>query len=73
MVCVQYSPCDALELWNVNFIDVSGCLKVYGVEGLRIVDASIMPLIPNGNTQAATFMLAEKAAEMIVKDALPEN
>lgn len=38
-------------------------------QGLRVVDASVFPHIPNGNTQAATFMVAEKAAEMILRDA----
>src|SRR5699024_12285126 len=41
-------------------------LRVRGVERLRVADASVMPTVPRGNTNAATVMLAEKAADMLL-------
>lgn len=48
---------------------VDARLRVHGVQNLRVVDASIMPLVPSGNTNAPTTMIGEKGAEMLLQDA----
>ena len=45
-------------------------LRVTGVRGLRVVDASVFPFLPRSNTNAPTVMVAEKAADMIKADAV---
>lgn len=45
---------------------VDPLLRVHGVKGLRVIDASIMPLIVSGNTAAATTMIGEKGADLVL-------
>ena len=58
--------CAMLPQGNGGVVDLR--LRVYGVNKLRIVDTSVFPIIPDQHTQAATYMLAEKAADIIKED-----
>lgn len=48
------------------FAVVDPKLRVYGIQGLRVIDAGIMPQITNGNINAPTMMIAEKGSDMII-------
>lgn len=52
---------------------VDGQSRVHGVQGLRVIDASIMPIIITGNLNATTIMMAEKIADQIRGQKLPRS
>lgn len=63
-----WHPVGTCKMGNDDQAVVDAQLRVHGVQGLRVADASVMPIVPSGNTQAACYMIGERAAEMILGD-----
>jgi choline dehydrogenase len=63
-----FHPVGTCRMGNDSLAVVDDQLRVHGIRGLRVIDASVMPRITSGNTNAPTTMIAEKGAELIRND-----
>ena len=61
----DYHPCGTCRMGNDKMAVVDGEMRVHGIEGLRVVDASVMPAIISANLNAPTQMIAARAADFI--------
>lgn len=61
----DYHPCSTCRMGTDNMAVVDGEMKVHGIDGLRVVDASVMPQIVSGNLNAPTQMIGERASDFI--------
>lgn len=62
-----FHPCGTCRMGEDDSAVVDSALRVRGIEGLRVVDASVMPAVPSSNIHPATIMVAEKGADIIAK------
>ena len=60
-----YHPTSTCKMGSDPLAVVDAELRVHGIDGLRVADASIMPTVVSGNTNAATIMIGEKLADMV--------
>jgi len=64
-----FHPCGTCRMGTSSHDSVvDSRLKVHGVQGLRVADASVFPSIPTGNTNGPAIMVGEKASELILQD-----